>query len=81
MAVELFEAWRRTGREVAVVGLGKSGAAATKLLRHEALPVYASDTGTGTEFDTWAAALGALGAEVQLGGHDLARITRASAVV
>ncbi len=81
MAVELFEAWRRTGREVAVVGLGKSGAAATKLLRREALPVYASDTGTGIEFDTWAAALRGLGAEVQLGGHDLARITRASAVV
>ena len=44
MPVELFEQWRATGREVAVVGLGKSGTAATKLLRHERLPVYASDT-------------------------------------
>jgi UDP-N-acetylmuramoylalanine--D-glutamate ligase len=81
MAIELFEAWRGTGREVAVVGLGKSGAAATRLLRREGLPVYASDSGTGPAYDAWAAELRALGADVQLGGHDLARIGRAAAVV
>ncbi|MEP7175471.1 MAG: UDP-N-acetylmuramoyl-L-alanine--D-glutamate ligase [Gemmatimonadales bacterium] len=81
MPVELFEAWRGTGREVAVVGLGKSGAAATRLLRRERLPVYASDTGTGPAYDAWAADLRGLGATVDLGGHDLARIGRAAAVV
>jgi UDP-N-acetylmuramoylalanine--D-glutamate ligase len=81
MAVELLGRWRSTGREVAVVGLGKSGVAATRLLRHERLPVYASDTGTGPVYDTWAAQLRELGAAVQLGEHDLARIRRAAAVV
>ena len=51
MTVELFEQWRATGREVAVIGLGKSGVAATQLLRHEGLPVYASDTGTGPAYE------------------------------
>ena len=81
MAVELLGRWRSTGREVAVVGLGKSGVAATRLLRHAGLPVYASDTGTGPAYDTWAAQLRELGAAVQLGEHDLARIRRAAAVV
>jgi UDP-N-acetylmuramoylalanine--D-glutamate ligase len=81
MEIELFEAWRGTGREVAVVGLGKSGAAATRLLRREGLPVYASDSGTGPAYDAWATELRALGADVQLGGHDLVRIGRAAAVV
>ncbi|MGH7498240.1 MAG: UDP-N-acetylmuramoyl-L-alanine--D-glutamate ligase [Gemmatimonadales bacterium] len=80
-AVELFEEWRRSGRETAVVGLGKSGVAATLLLRSRGLPVYASDTGTGPQFDGWSAALRAAGAEVNLGGHDLERIARAAAVV
>ena len=70
MSVELFEQWRATGREVAVVGLGKSGTAATKLLRHEGLPVYASDTGKGPAYERWAQELTALGAAVQVGGHE-----------
>jgi UDP-N-acetylmuramoylalanine--D-glutamate ligase len=81
MATGLFERWRATGREIAVVGLGKSGVAATRLLRHERLPVYASDTGAGPAHDTWAAELRDLGATVQLGGHDLERIARSAAVV
>ena len=81
MAVPLFESWRGTGREVAVVGLGKSGTAASRLLRHEGLPVYASDTGAGPAYDAWAAELEEVGASVQLGGHDLDRIGRATAVV
>jgi UDP-N-acetylmuramoylalanine--D-glutamate ligase len=43
--------------------------------------VYASDTGTGPVYDTWAAQLRELGAAVDLGDHDLARIGRAAAVV
>jgi UDP-N-acetylmuramoylalanine--D-glutamate ligase len=81
MSVELFAGWKRSGREVAVVGLGKSGTAATKLLRREGIPVYASDTGTGPAYERWSQELTALGAAVQLGGHDLDRISRAAAVV
>lgn len=77
----LVEGWRATGREVGVVGLGKSGVAATLLLRDHGLPVYASDTGSGPQFDAWAATLRQAGAEVQLGGHDLARIGRAAGVI
>lgn len=77
----MLETWRASGREVAVVGLGRSGVAATLLLRDHALPVYASDTGTGPRFEEWAAPLCAAGADVQLGGHDLSRIGRAVAVV
>jgi UDP-N-acetylmuramoylalanine--D-glutamate ligase len=79
--IALFEAWRATGREIAVVGLGKSGVAATLLLRHHALPVYASDTGTGPQFENWRALLQSKGASVDLGIHDLARIAKAGAVV
>ena len=64
-----------------MVGLGQSGVAATLLLRHHAVPVYASDTGTGPGYEAWAAPLRAAGAAVQLGGHDLSRIGRAVAVV
>jgi UDP-N-acetylmuramoylalanine--D-glutamate ligase len=81
MTIELFERWRRTGREIVVVGLGKSGAAATRLLRSHGLPVYASDSATGPAYDARAAELCELGAEVQLGGHDLERIARGAAVV
>ena len=81
MPVALLESWRGTGLEVAVVGLGKSGVAATRLLRREGLPVYASDTGTGPAYEAWAAELRQRGAVVQLGGHDLDRIARAAAVV
>jgi UDP-N-acetylmuramoylalanine--D-glutamate ligase len=79
--VSLLERWRASGREVAVVGLGKSGVAATLLLRDHGVPTYASDTGTGPAFDEWAAKLGEAGATVHLGGHDLDRIARAIAGV
>ncbi len=77
----LFERWLASGREVAVVGLGKSGVSATLLLRSRGLPVYASDSGAGPNFDGWARTLRAAGAEVELGGHDLERIARGAAVV
>ena len=50
--IPLLERWRASGREVAVVGLGKSGTAATLLLRDHRIPTYASDTGTGPAFDS-----------------------------
>ncbi len=79
--IPLLETWRGSGREVAVVGLGKSGVSATLLLRDHGISTYASDTGTGAAFDAWAATLSAAGATVHVGGHDLERIARAVAVV
>jgi UDP-N-acetylmuramoylalanine--D-glutamate ligase len=77
----LFERWRRSGKEVAVVGLGKSGVSASRLLHSQGIPVYASDSGTGQEFENWATALRAEGVAVDIGEHDFARISRSAAVV
>lgn len=67
--------------EVAVVGLGRSGGAATRLLRREGIAVYASDVGQSSALAATAAALRTLGADVDLGGHDLPRIARAALLV
>ena len=77
----ILDRWRATGREIAVVGLAKSGLAVTLLLRREGVPVYASDRGGGPELEAGVSQVRAAGAEVQIGGHDLARIARAGAVV
>ena len=75
----MIELWR--SGEVAVIGLGRSGDAATRLLRSKQATVYASDSGRSPAIDTVASGLRGLGADVQVGGHDLARIARASVVV
>ena len=67
--------------EVAVIGLGKSGRAAAVLLARDGHRVYASDAGGGERARAAADELRALGAEVELGGHDLARVSRAALVV
>lgn len=76
------DAWRAPGAEVAVVGLGRSGVAATRLLVREGACVYASDAAATPAA---AAALGELralrGVTVEAGGHDFARIRRAAALV
>lgn len=77
----IFDDWRETGREVAAVGLGRSGVAASLLLRRYGIPVYASDTGSGPTYETWADRLRDAGVAVELGGHDLDRIRRAAAVI
>jgi len=79
-----FARWRAGGREAAVIGLGKSGVAAGRLLRREGLPVYASDSADRPDKSVGTAGLESLrasGAEVQLGGHDLERIARAGVCV
>lgn len=68
-------------REVAVIGLGRSGEAATRLLRSAGAAVYASDGGRGESLDATAAQLRELGATVEVGGHDLDRIGRAGLAV
>jgi len=77
----MIHRWRADGREVAVIGLGRSGQAATRLLRARSVPVYASDAGSGAGLDTVALELSDLGAAVDTGMHDLERIRRAVGVV
>ena len=67
--------------EVAVLGLARSGDSAARLLRSRQATVYASDSGRSPEIETVANTLRAAGVDVQVGGHDLARISRASLVV
>ncbi|HEV8149751.1 MAG TPA: UDP-N-acetylmuramoyl-L-alanine--D-glutamate ligase [Gemmatimonadales bacterium] len=67
--------------EITVIGLGRSGIAATRLLRRAGAPVYASDAGRSPVLEGIAAGLRALGATVELGGHDLERIARAAGCV
>lgn len=77
----LIDTWYDTDREVAVVGFGKSGLAATRLLRRHDVPVYVSDSGKGESVKAAAAELRKLGAKVQVGGHDLERIAKAVVVI
>lgn len=77
-----LDAWRAGGREVAVAGLGRSGHAAVRLLRRHGVPVYASDAGAKS-----APAAETLlhespeGLAAEAGGHDLARVARAAALI
>jgi UDP-N-acetylmuramoylalanine--D-glutamate ligase len=67
--------------EVAVVGLGRSGSAVSRLLRREHAAVYASDIGVRDSVRTTAGELRAIGVDAVAGEHDLDRIARAVMVV
>jgi UDP-N-acetylmuramoylalanine--D-glutamate ligase len=67
--------------EIAVLGLARSGDAASRLLRSRQATVYASDSARSPELEVVATALRGAGVDVQLGGHDVARVARASMVV
>ena len=67
--------------EVAVVGLGRSGVGAAKLLRSIGSAVYASDAGGGPGVEAAAASLRVIGAAVDTSGHDLDRISRCRLLV
>src|SRR5467141_4439320 len=74
--------WRRAGSVVAIIGLGKSGVAASRLLAREGVRVYASDASDHPYAGAAAEALkGVPGVEVELGRHDLNRIRAAAGVV
>ncbi|MEO8294275.1 MAG: UDP-N-acetylmuramoyl-L-alanine--D-glutamate ligase [Gemmatimonadota bacterium] len=77
----LFDQWKESTREVAVLGLGRSGIAAARLLLSRGIKIYASEMDSGPELEKRTAPLGRAGASVQLGGHDLMRIKRAQAIV
>lgn len=67
--------------EFAVIGLGRSGVAAGRLLRRAGLSVYASDMGTSDAIKAAALELEREGASVDVGLHNLHRIKRAAVVV
>jgi UDP-N-acetylmuramoylalanine--D-glutamate ligase len=67
--------------EIAVIGLGKSGQSAARLLGREGARVYASDSGGSENTQQAAVKLAGLGIAVQTGGHDLERIGAAALVV
>jgi len=77
----MFDRWRTGDTEVAVLGLGASGTSAARLLRRHGVRVYASDSARTDDVAAAAAALRREGVEVDLGRHDVARITRAAAVI
>jgi UDP-N-acetylmuramoylalanine--D-glutamate ligase len=70
----------RTG-EFAVIGLGRSGMAASRLLRKAGVSVYASDASSSPTVRAAAAELEREGASVDVGLHNLDRIAHAAAVV
>lgn len=77
----LLDELKARGGEVAVVGLGKSGVAATLLLRDRGIAAYASEIRDSEVTREWARPLREAGASVELGGHDTARIARSVAAI
>ncbi len=71
--------WRRG--EVAVVGLARTGVAATRWLAAHGLKVYASDAADTAMLRDAARSLAAPSVTAEIGRHDLVRIARAAAVV
>ncbi|GAB1341570.1 UDP-N-acetylmuramoyl-L-alanine--D-glutamate ligase [Gemmatimonas sp.] len=67
--------------EFAVIGLGRSGVAAARLLRKAGVSVYASDAGNADALHHVAAELERDGASVDVGMHNLKRIAHAAVVV
>jgi UDP-N-acetylmuramoylalanine--D-glutamate ligase len=65
----------------AILGLGASGVAATRLALTKGESVYVSDLRQDASTRTYARELRELGADVELGHHDLARIKAAHTVV
>lgn len=81
LAAEVARRLAERRGEWAVLGLGRSGVAAARLLRALGLPVYASDGGEGAAVRDGAEQAARAGADVDVGRHDLARVARASVVV
>ena len=70
-----------SGGEIAVIGLGQSGVAASELLLARGYSVYACDDGTSLELAHISTQLVMQGASAQTGGHDAGRIARSALVV
>jgi UDP-N-acetylmuramoylalanine--D-glutamate ligase len=72
---------RLEGKEVAVIGLGVSGAAAARLALAKGEQVYVSDSSTDAATSARGAELRAAGAAVELGRHDIERVAGAGIIV
>lgn len=82
MAPLVLDAWRRPGTVVAIIGLGKSGVAAARLLAREGVRVYASDASNHPYAGEAAQALNTVPwVDVEIGRHDLTKIRHAVGVV
>lgn len=68
-------------RRVGVLGLGRSGRAATRLLARAGAAVYASDVAESAELHDWAARVRGPRVEVELGGHDTTRLATCDMLV
>src|SRR6185436_11112641 len=68
-------------REIAVIGLARSGLSVATLLARNGTSVYASDVAHSPELDETAEQLRREAVDVELGSHDLDRIGRAGLVV
>jgi UDP-N-acetylmuramoylalanine--D-glutamate ligase len=75
----LQEAWLE--REIAVIGLARSGRSVATLLARTGNAVYASDAARSPALEETGAALEQEGVAVDLGRHDIDRVLRASLVV
>ena len=76
------ESWRRPGTIVAIIGLGKSGVAAARLLAREGVRVYASDASDHPYAGQAVEALKTVPwVDVEIGRHDLTKIRHAAGVV
>ncbi|MBA2686470.1 MAG: UDP-N-acetylmuramoyl-L-alanine--D-glutamate ligase [Gemmatimonadaceae bacterium] len=69
------------GGEIAIVGLGRSGLAATELLRTSGASVYVSDASDSPTVREAAERAVQMGATADTGKHDLQRIARATILV
>lgn len=67
--------------EIAVIGLARSGRAVATLLKKHGYNVYASDIASSPDTGSVAEQLRALGVAVDIGVHDLDRLSRAGLVV
>ncbi len=76
-----FTTWGGDGAEVAVLGLGRSGVAATRLLHRHGIAVYASDLDPSRGGAPEVRSAEGTGVTIECGRHDLDRIARARAVI
>jgi len=75
------EAPFRPGDRVAILGLGRSGTAAARLVAARGAEVYASDRVAGEPQVAAAASLAAEGIDAEAGGHDVERVIEADLVI
>lgn len=76
-----FTTWGGPDSEVAVLGLGRSGVAATRLLQNHGIAVYASDLEPSRADAPEVRDLERAGVALECGRHDLGRIARARALI